>query len=751
VNRTFESHSALRLPILLAGYAAVLFAAFYLAYDLRFDFAVPVEFQADRNHYAPLVVLVQLGLLVLFRQFGSLLTYFSVPDLLRIVTSLSASNVLLAVVWYASAGRIAPPRGVILADFVFAVAGLCCFRLALRMYRERFTMVRGEDGEIIKRRRIVILGAGDVGARLAQEATSRPRLGLKPVCFLDDDVTKHGRQVHGVTVRGLPEDLVRIAADEKLDGVVVAMPSASGKRMRDLVQLAAEAKLKVETVPSFSELTSGRVQVSRIRPVDVEDLLGREQVELDSTGIKNSVQGRVVLVTGAGGSIGSELCRQIAALAPKRLLLVEQAEGSLFIIEQELNELGLGTVAVPLVGDILDEERMRFIFSHYQPQLVFHAAAHKHVYLMERQPAEAIRNNVLGTRLLATIAADYGVEAFVLISTDKAINPTNVMGATKRLAEIQMMAIAAAGRSEGDRSQETGDRGQRTEAGGQESGSEAEVVAAETHLTAEKIMAAVSNTGGSVAAEETGDRRQESGDRTQEPGDRSQESGDRSQRPGARTATAQPRAIGFHAPEPATARAVPHSPAISEPLAALPRHSWARRRPTKFMAVRFGNVLGSSGSVIPIFKRQIANGGPVTVTHPDVTRYFMTIPEAVGLVLQASILGQGGEIFVLDMGQPVKIVDLAKQMIDLSGFKVGDDIEIKFTGLKPGEKLYEELQHKTEQYTATEHTRIMRFTPTAMFSESGVQELQQRLYELDSNALKGLLKRLVPEYTPFLD
>ncbi len=438
-----ESNSSVRLAVLLLGYTGVLFAAFYLAYDLRFDFAVPLEYQEARNHYAPLVVLIQIGLLAGLRQFGSLLTYFSVPDLLRILTALSTSNVLFALTWYITAGQEAPPRGVILANFVFAVASVCGFRLALRLYRERFFAGLPGDAHGAAPRRIVIFGAGDVGARLAQEATSRPRMGLRPVCFLDDDATKHGRQVHGVTVRGAPEDLAKVMAKENIDGAIIAMPSASGKRVRELVKLATDAHLKVETVPSFSELTSGRVQVSRIRPVDVADLLGRETIDLDSTGIQKSIQGRVVMVTGAGGSIGSELCRQIGALAPKQLLLVEQYEGALFIIEQELNELGLGTISVPLVGDILDEERMRYIFSHYHPEVVFHAAAHKHVFMMERQPAEAIRNNVLGTRQLATIAAEHGVDSFVLISTDKAINPTNVMGATKRLAEVQLLAIAA--------------------------------------------------------------------------------------------------------------------------------------------------------------------------------------------------------------------------------------------------------------------------------------------------------------------
>ncbi|MSU54180.1 MAG: polysaccharide biosynthesis protein, partial [Opitutaceae bacterium] len=413
-------------------------------------------------------------------------------------------------------------------------------------------------------------------------------------------------------------------------------------------------------------------------------------VDLDSVGIRKLVEGRVVLVTGAGGSIGGELCRQIAALNPRRLVMVEQAEGSLFNIEQELNDLGLGAIALPLIGDVLDRERMEFIFARYRPHVVFHAAAHKHVYLMERQPAEAIRNNVLGTRLLARVAAAQGVEAFVFISTDKAINPTSVMGATKRLAEIQLMAIAAGQGKGTDGGGQTTDGGGRTTEGGPTEHTEH----TEGFLT-----------GGNG---ENGGRRAE-GRRTAEGG-------------------------GEEAHK-----------ALNAPLTPP-----ARTR-TKFMAVRFGNVLGSSGSVIPIFKRQIANGGPVTVTHPDVTRYFMTIPEAVGLVLQSSVLGKGGEIFVLDMAQPVKIVDLARQMIELSGFKVGEDIEITFTGLKPGEKLFEELRHSSETHVPTEHPRIMRFTTMAPYSESGVNELEQKLYLLETNELKRIIHRLVPEYTPFLD
>lgn len=646
-----------RTVILALIYSTIIAISFYLAYEVRFDFAVPAVFQEERLRMLPLVLGIKLIALVVLRQHGSLMTYFSVPDLMKLIWGMSGSALILLLPRFLGSQRFVLPRGVLLIDFLVCLSGLCLGRLGARMYRERLSgRARGVK---VQQQRIAIIGAGDVGASLAREFINSPSRGFRPVMFFDDDSAKHGTLIHGIPVVGRPESITDSKSAESLAKAVIAMPSASAKRVREVVLLFTHEGLKVETLPSMEELASGRFKASRIRPVEVQDLLGREAVALDDASIRQHVDGRCVLVTGAGGSIGGELCRQLAALHPKRLLMVEQSEGALFNIEQEINELGFATIAVPLVADILDRERMEFIFARYQPDIVFHAAAHKHVFLMERQPAEAIRNNVLGTRQLAQIASAHGAEAFVLISTDKAINPTSVMGATKRLAELQLMAIAAA----------------------QTDGEQPVVEPA--------------------------------------PSDDSK----------ATTARVARRRVAGH----------------------LGTSSWQPAAQTKFMAVRFGNVLGSSGSVIPIFKRQIANGGPVTVTHPDVTRYFMTIPEAVGLVLQSFVLGKGGEIFVLDMGQPVKIVDLAKQMIELSGFRLGEDIEMKFTGLKPGEKLFEELQHHTEEHAATTHPRIMRFTSTAMFSESGVRELEQRLYQFDSNQLKELLKRLVPEYTPHLD
>jgi FlaA1/EpsC-like NDP-sugar epimerase len=616
-------HRVSRILSLLVIYSAVLSLCRYVAYEVRFDFVVPKEFQQERLWSVLLSLPVKLGFLLLFRQFGSLLTYFSVPDLLRIVAAIGCANLSLYLSRWGLSPGIMSPRGVVLIDFVLAVGALASLRLGLRIYRERFLHHGDDAGQKI--RRIAVLGAGDAGAQFVREAQARPALGLRPVFFLDDDRRKHGRDLHGVQVVGIPEQIGELRKDNPIDACVLAMPSAPGKRLQEIYKLLSSEGLKVEIIPSVSELASGRVHVTKIRPVQVDDLLGRAPVDLRSPGVAALVNNKVVLITGAGGSIGSELCRQICGYNPQRVLLVEQAEGSLFNIESELNELGFQNRIVPLVADILDLPRMRGILELYSPEIIFHAAAHKHVFMMERQPGEALKNNVTGTRQFAELAADHKVEVFVLISTDKAINPTSAMGASKRLAELHLQAIQA--------------------------------------------------------------------------------------RP---------------------------------------------NNQTRFIAVRFGNVLGSSGSVIPIFKRQIAEGGPVTVTHPDVTRYFMTIPEAVGLVLQTAEMGKGGEIFVLDMGKPVKIIDLARQLIELSGLKPEVDIEIKIIGLRAGEKLYEELQHTTENLSSTTHPRIMLLAINGSakdpdWSRRCIVEVEQRVADLNSNQLKQAIQRLVPEYHPHLD
>ena len=689
-----------RTAVLACAYALVTCASLYLAYEIRFDFVVPDYHQVDRLRLLPLALGIKMLALIAARQLGSMMTYFSIPDLLRIVWAMGSASIVLFLLRFFETAGLSAPRGVLLIDLMLCVGGLCVGRLATRLYRERLSGTKrvAVAGVQQQQQRIAIIGAGDAGAALAKEFLGSPARGFRPVMFFDDDPEKHGKLVHGIPVIGRPETMASAKEIASVAKAVIAMPSATAKRTRDVIMLCTQQGLKVETLPSMEELASGRVKASRIRPVEVQDLLGRDAVNLDSDAIRHSLGGRVVMVTGAGGSIGSELCRQIAALHPKRLLMVEQAEGALFTIEQELNETGVGGpgVVVPLVADIVDTARIEYIFARYQPEVVFHAAAHKHVYMMERQPAEAIRNNAIVTRQLAEIAAAHGCGAFGVISTDKALNPLNVMGASKRLAELQLMSVAS------------------RHANG--------ALAGRTEFRNSGIPASDKKVIGFQVAAEAAAQRPEARDQMAASGLGSQLS--------------------------------PLSPQLrldSQLLALSSQLKPSPQNATKFMAVRFGNVLGSSGSVIPIFKRQIANGGPVTVTHPDVTRYFMTIPEAVGLVLQSFVLGEGGEIFVLDMGQPVKIVDLARQMIELSGFRVGEDIEIKFTGLKPGEKLFEELQHRAEEYAATAHPRIMRFRSTARMDRDAMRELEAGLHTVDSNHLKMALQKLVPEYTPFLE
>ncbi len=609
-----------RLSALGLAYAFVLWASHTLSYLLRFDFDVPAPMFRQLTLGWLWELPLRFALLALFGQFAGLLGYFSIPDFRRVVMATGSASLILYLIRFLPSEVVLAPRGVLLINFILSTAGIASVRLGFRMLRERYLAASGMGDS--RARRVVILGAGDVGASLARDLLSKRGLGLRPVLFLDDDSSKWRSQVHGVPVAGAPELLRKPHPEWRIEEAIIAMPSASARRVREIVQLLQECHLDFQSVPSFDQLATGKVRVSQLRPVEIQDLLGREPVELETENISSVLQGKVVLVTGAGGSIGSELCRQIAEFSPERLLLVEQSEVQIFPIEQELIQSGYSGTIVPLVGDILDAPRMRYIFDRFRPAVVFHAAAHKHVPMMESQPSEAIKNNSFGTARIADLSVEFGVERFVLISTDKAINPTNVMGASKRLAEIYLQSLHA-----------------------------------------------------------------------------------------------------------------------SNPFK------------TKLMAVRFGNVLGSSGSVIPIFKRQIAAGGPVKVTHQDVTRYFMTIPEAVGLVLQSGAQGEGGEIFVLDMGEPVKIVDLAEQLIELSGLRPHEDIEIEFTGLRPGEKLFEEISHDGENMAETHHPKIMRFVCEPQALEE-VREffgrLEGLLHSSARNQLKLVLQEGVPEYKPYL-
>jgi len=620
----WRSFERLRLPLLVIFYAGILGVALWLAYEVRFDFGVPADYQEERVAAAIYVIPLQLLSLWVFGQFRGLLSFFRIPDLNRLFFALFSASVLFLLIRVSPAHWLVEmPRGVVLADLLFAVVFLVGFRTLLRMYREKF-IAGGRRGTA--RHRVVIIGAGSTGASLAAELLARPQLGLRPTAFLDDDPDKVGRDVHGVPILGSPDRLAEVAGSTGATRVAIAIPSLNARRIRDIVEAASRSGLETVIVPGFHELSTGQVRVEEMRRVEVEDLLGRAPVAIRQETIRSIVEDRVVLVTGAGGSIGAEIVRQLATFAPRRILLVDSSEQAVFEIMAEMGERGRADMVVPRVADFRDERTMRRILAGHRPSVLFHAAAYKHVPLMEDHPWEAVANNAVGTYRLAALAVESGVGRFVLISTDKAINPTSVMGATKRLAEIAVESFRA-----------------------------------------------------------------------------------------------------------------------GEEITAPPA--------TRFLAVRFGNVLGSSGSVIPTFRRQIARGGPVTVTHPEVTRYFMTIPEAVGLVLQAASMGEGGEIFLLDMGEPVKIIDLARQMIQLSGFEPETEIGIEITGLRPGEKLFEELNYSSESSDETDHPRIRRLRGNSdgadRFGE-WIAALQEDLPDLDAPTLKERLREMVPEYRPFV-
>ncbi|MCA9242592.1 MAG: polysaccharide biosynthesis protein, partial [Phycisphaerales bacterium] len=460
------------------------------------------------------------------------------------------------------------PDSVLLLDFAGTIAVVCGARIAVRLYHEE--VAPNTEGALP---RLLVCGAGNSGENVLREIQRQPVMQYQVVGFVDDDPAKLGARIHGIEVLGTIDDMKDICESEDVDEILIAMPSATRDQIRRVVEQCQGANLRFKTLPAITDLIAGRAQVQQIRDVDINDLLGRDPVTLDLDKIGAFLEGRCVMVTGAGGSIGSEMCRQVARFKPKRLALVEQAEENLFHIERELRAAFPDIDIAPHIADICDAGRVKHLFKDDRPSVVFHAAAHKHVPMMEANPGEAIKNNIRGTRTVADMANDLGCEKFVMISTDKAVNPTSIMGCSKRVAEMYIQSLN-------------------------------------------------------------------------------------------------------------------------------------ERSDTQFVTVRFGNVLGSSGSVVPIFKEQIARGGPVTVTHPEMVRFFMTIPEAAQLVLQAGAMGDGGEIYVLDMGEPVKIVDLARDLITLSGFRPDEDIEITFTGMRPGEKLYEELMIEGEDVSHTSHPKI---------------------------------------------
>ena len=586
--------------------------AWALAYLLRFNFDLPANFVAELELTLIWVVPLQMAIFWQFGLYRGIWRYASTGDLRRIVLAVALSAAVIPLLFWMLRLGLVIPRSVLVINPLLLILLMGGSRFVYRMWKEQglYGGIR-LDGEPV-----LVLGAGDAAASLSKELSKSSDWRL--VGFLDDNAERHGRTLNGIRVLGALDSLPGWAERLGVQQVIIAMPSSSHQQRKRAIQLCDAARVKALTVPSFDDLMSGKVAVSQLRAIELDDLLGRDPVVLDDAGLHGLLTKKVVMVTGAGGSIGSELCRQIARFAPARLVLFEQGEFALYTIEQELKLAFPALDFVCLVGDVRDAARVDEAMREHSPGVLFHAAAYKHVPLMEQHNAwQAIRNNVLGTWMVARAAQQYGVTKFVMISTDKAVNPTNVMGASKRLAEMVCQALQPAG-------------------------------------------------------------------------------------------------------------------------------------DTRFVMVRFGNVLGSTGSVIPKFREQIAQGGPITVTHPEITRYFMSIPEAAQLVLQAGLMGQGGEIFVLDMGESVKIVDLAKDLIRLSGF-AEDEIKIEFTGLRPGEKLYEELLADSEHTLPTPHPKL-RIAQSRQADAAWLEKLLEwtESTTMPDEQVRAALRDWVPEYQPSL-
>ena len=615
-NRHFLINDVILLPV-----------ATYLSYMLRLE-----VIRSDSRWWPGMVALalsITIATVIVFRLTGvysRFWRYASVDELMLLTGAFTVSTLIATVAAITSGliveGDLWIPR---LIPFILLLLGLVVIsgpRLSVRVWTRRVKRNRIHSGSI---QPVLIMGAGDTGAALVREIQHNPQMGLDAIGFLDDDEQKHNVVIHGVPVLGDRRLIPSLTRKYGVKLVIIAMPTASGKQIREVVKVCEEAGVQTQTVPGTPELLDGRVTVSQVRNVQIDDLLRREPIATDLAAVKCLLSEKRVLITGAGGSIGGELARQVLACEPELLVLVGHGENSIFDIYHELLERlsaqsgGSNVTVRPVIADIRSVEQMESLMDGVKPDVIFHAAAHKHVPLMELNPAEAVLNNVGGTQNLLNAAERCGVERFVMVSTDKAVNPTNVMGTTKRIAE-QLV------------------------------------------------------------------------------------------------------------------------------------HDAAARSGLSYVTVRFGNVLGSRGSVVPIFQKQIAAGGPVTVTDPEVKRFFITIPEAVQLVLQATVLGNGGELFMLDMGEPIKIVDLAEDLIRLSGLEVGRDIDIVYTGLRPGDKLYEEMFMSSEEYGRTQHVQIYvakngewKETPGLA---SGVSELLQLAERNECNAVFEWLQALVPEYKP---
>ena len=608
----------LRYAVLTVLYSGIIVVSFFAALMLRFDFDLAEAVATTPCLWPTLIMLLVVNLvsMAVFGQFKIFLGCFYMRDMIAMlrafVFAYAVAFVLITLLPIFSVSR-----GVLLTSFVLSVGASITFRIGFRVMRERMLdgiYANGVRTEI----HVAVFGAGNLGTSLVADLLSKRHLGVIPVVFFDDDKNKIGTRISGVPVERIPASFDEVRKRFGFDRAIIATTKFSAHKLTDITLGLKKIGIDPMIQPSYFDLASGRTKLAPVRKVNILDVLGRPQNDLHDEFVEKSLAGKVVMVTGAGGSIGSELCRQIAMCKASTLILVEQCEVQLFKIQQDLLSRKFGVAIRTCVADVCDRARMEHIISQGKPDIIFHAAAHKHVPMMESQPGEALKNNVFGTWNVADLAFKYGIEKFLLISTDKAVNPTNVMGATKRFAELVVQSMQA----------------------------------------------------------RAGNR-------------------------------------------------------------------------TKFVAVRFGNVLGSSGSVILTFQSQIDAGGPLTLTHPDVTRYFMTIPEAVGLVLKCGAYAKGGEILVLDMGEPVKIMDLARKMIVLNGYQPDVDIKIDVIGLRPGEKLYEELQNKDERLVRTDLERVFCFSCTPENYEdvfAKVSQIRGIADTEDVNELKRFLGSVVPEY-----
>jgi FlaA1/EpsC-like NDP-sugar epimerase len=613
--------------LILAIDIILIIFSLYGAYLIRFEFDVPLEFMSGLKSIIPIVLLIKVFVFYFFDLYRGMWRYTSMTDLVNIIKAAFGSTVLIVSIVVFSNRFIGFSRSIFIIDCCFTIFLISGFRLAVRIFFEHAS--ENESGKKTvhflydlfrhgsKKKKLIIIGAGDCGEKIFREIKSNSVLGYSVVGFLDDQPVKKGKKIHGVPVLGPVSEVKAIGEKQNADELLIATPSANSEQMRQIVHFCKDSGLRFKTIPGYGELINGRVTVNSIREVAYKDLLGREEISLDEKKIGSYLKNQIVLITGAGGSIGSELCRQVCKYKPEKILLFERAESSLYDIELELKKNFKHIKVVPLLADVKDRSHTENIFKKYSPAIVFHAAAYKHVPMLEMQPHKAIENNILGTGNIIEISEKYGVERFVFVSTDKAVRPTNVMGASKRVAEMLIQS--------------------RIESN------------------------------------------------------------------------------------------------------------------TRYMIVRFGNVVGSVGSVVPLFKKQIKEGGPVTVTHPEITRYFMMITEACQLILQAGALGETNnvEIFLLEMGKPIKIDDMAHDLIRFSGFEPGKDIKIEYSGLRPGEKLYEELITDGEDVVPTSHEKIMVLRSGDLIDEKikrGIDNLIHAPDEYGDAIIKQKLKEIVPEY-----